>query len=50
MKVTLEPWPKSIWERNAALPTNLHVTVPPDLGLTVARLTDALRASNEITG
>jgi serine protease Do len=49
MKVTLEPWPKSIWERNAALPPNLHVTVPPDLGLTVAQLTDALRASNEIT-
>ena len=49
VKVTLEPWPKSIWECNAALPPNLHVTVPPDLGLTVAQLTDALRASNEIT-
>jgi serine protease Do len=47
-KVTLEPWPKSIWERNAALPS-LHVTVPPHLGLTVSQLTDALRASNEIT-
>ena len=49
LKVTLEPWPKSIWERNAAPPPpKVRVTVPPDLGLTVAHLTDALRAANEI--
>jgi serine protease Do len=49
-KVTLEVWPKTIWERNTALPPPpaVRLTVPPDLGLTVARLTDALRAANGI--
>jgi serine protease Do len=49
LPVTLENWPKRIWERNAAPPSpKVSLSVPPDLGLTVAQLTDALRASNDI--
>ena len=49
LKVTLETWPKTIWERNAATPLpKVHLTVPPDLGLSVAQLTDELRAANRI--
>ena len=49
LTATLEVWPKTIWERNTAtvLPT-VHLTVPEDLGLTVAELTDALRTANGI--
>ena len=47
LKVTLETWPKAIWERNAATPLpKVSLTVPPDLGLGVAQLTDELRAAN----
>ncbi len=49
LKVTLEAWPKKIWERNAAtaLP-KVRLTVPRDLGLSVAQLTDELRVANRI--
>ncbi|MEA2739875.1 MAG: serine protease Do [Acetobacteraceae bacterium] len=49
LKVTLEPWPKTVWELNIAPPSpSVHLTVPPDLGLTVVPLTDALRTANGI--
>ncbi len=49
LKVTLEAWPKTVWDLNAAPPpSNVRLVVPPDLGLTVAPLTDALRAAQEI--
>lgn len=49
LKVTLEVWPESLSERNAAPPPpKLRLTVPPDLGLKVTQLTDTLRAANDI--
>jgi serine protease Do len=49
LKVTLETWPKTMWERNAATPLpKVNLTVPHDLGLGVAQLTDELRAANRI--
>jgi len=49
LNVTLDIWPKSIWERNAAPPSpNVSLTIPPDLGLAVSQLTDTLRAATEI--
>ena len=49
LKVVLDPWPKTVWERNAATPPpQMRLTVPRDLGLTVARLTAALRVANEV--
>jgi serine protease Do len=49
LKVKLETWPKSLWERNAAPPPpKVNLAVPPDLGLTVAELTDELRAENKL--
>jgi serine protease Do len=49
LKPTLEAWPKTVWELNAAPPSpTLHLTVPPDLGLAVAPLTDELRTANAI--
>jgi serine protease Do len=48
-KVTLDTWPESIWERNAAPPPpEVKLTVPPHLGLTVVQLTDDLRAANAV--
>ena len=49
LKVTLDVWPKTVWERNAAPPSpNVHPPIPHDLGLTVARLTDTLRTTDGI--
>lgn len=47
--VTLGAWPQMMWERNAAPPVHeVRMTVPDDLGLTMATLTDALRVGNHI--
>jgi len=44
VKATLDSWPKMIWERNAAPPrVAVHLTIPPDLGITVATLTGTPR-------
>jgi serine protease Do len=49
LKVTLETWPKTIWERNVAtLLPKVSLEVPRDLGLGLAQLTDELRAANRI--
>jgi serine protease Do len=49
LRVTLEPWPKTIWEKNAPTPPPaIDPTVPADLGLTVASLTPELRSQNQI--
>jgi serine protease Do len=49
LDVTLDAWPKTFWELNAAPPSpNVRLIVQPDLGLTVTHLTDALRAANAI--
>jgi serine protease Do len=50
LPVTLAEWPKTQWEERDA-PTKVtppRWNVPPDLGLTVEPLTDALRAKNEL--
>ncbi|MBN9507694.1 MAG: trypsin-like peptidase domain-containing protein, partial [Alphaproteobacteria bacterium] len=50
LPVTLTEWPKTQWEERDA-PTRVTAprwNVPPDLGLTVEPLTDALRAKNEL--
>ena len=49
LRLTLETWPKTMWERNAATPLpTVNLTVPHDLGLGVAQLTDEVRAANRI--
>ncbi|HEY4041616.1 MAG TPA: trypsin-like peptidase domain-containing protein [Rhodopila sp.] len=48
LKVVLQAWPKTIWEQNAAPAQGGRLTIPHDLGLAVAPLTDAVRAANEI--
>ena len=49
LKATLDAWPQMLWERNAAPPrVGVHLTIPPDLGLTEVPLTDAVRARNGI--
>jgi serine protease Do len=50
LPITLAEWPKTQWEERDA-PTRVTAprwNVPPDLGLTVEPLTDALRAKNEL--
>jgi serine protease Do len=49
LNVTLEAWPKTIWEKNEPTPPPaIDPTVPADLGLTVAQLTPELRVQNQI--
>jgi serine protease Do len=49
LKVTLEPWPATVRALNAPPPqSNVRLIIPPDLGLAVADLTDALRTANGI--
>jgi serine protease Do len=49
LHVTLDPFPPTIWERNTVpAPANLESALPPDIGLTLVRLTDALRTTNGI--
>jgi serine protease Do len=47
LKITLDPFPQRIWERNTISPPSKQTqALPPDIGLTVVRLTDALRTAN----
>jgi serine protease Do len=51
VKATLDSWPQTLWERNAAPPrTGLHLTIPRDLGLAVASMTEAERARRRAFG
>lgn len=48
---TLGAWPKSLWEINAAPPPpHVRLTVSPDLGLTVTRLTGGARPDEDPIG
>jgi len=49
LHVTLDPFPQTVWERNAVpSPSAGGLVIPPDLGLIVVPLTDAVRTANGI--
>jgi serine protease Do len=51
VKTTLDSWPQMLWERNAAPPrTGVHLTIPRDLGLTVASMSEAERTKTRAFG
>jgi serine protease Do len=47
LKTTLDPWPKLLWERNLAPPPpQVRLTVPANLGLSLAALTEETRPAD----